>query len=328
MMLGNSSVVGGARRSLSTVAVRAMPAARHLMATHGIDPSSINQGSGKGGRITKGDVIKAIRVGIEPKPAAAPSAVATQSAQSGDIRASVTPISEEVAITSMRRAIARNLCGSKENLAHFYIAADCEIDAVLGARAQLKELLGKAPSVNDMIVRASALALRDVPAMNVHVEGLESDAAPVSKAEEGVHVSVAVATPKGLITPVIRDADTKTLLEISAEVKELAGRAREGRLQLHEFDSSNASITISNLGMFGIDNFNAIIAPPQSAIMAVGGGVPELLADTDDVASLRAATVMTVELSCDRRAVDEITAGHFAKVFSSYMKNPLALSFL
>ena len=303
-----------------------MPAARHLMETHGITFEQLVSRSGKGGRVTKFDVLETMRLGPIKKEAVDAFAPSTPAPATTHQPSSTTPVREQVPITSMRRAIARNLTDSKKNLAHFYLSATAEIDDVLRARAQLKEMLGKSPSVNDMCIKAAALALRDVPAMNVHVQGSDASAAPASRAADGVHVSIAVATPSGLITPIIRDADKKSVLELSAQVKELAGRAKEGRLALEEFQAHNSSFTISNLGMFGIDHFNAIIAPPQSAIMAVGKGEKAFAVRDDD--SMQAVTRMKIELSVDRRAVDELTAAAFVQAFKKYMSNGAALGFM
>ena len=224
----------------------------------------------------------------------------------------------------MRKVIASRLTESKATVPHYYTSMDCRLDAVLEMRKALKAA-GVGASVNDVVIRAAALALRDVPRVNSYWD----TKAQAVVGNESVDVSVAVATPTGLITPIVKDADSKGLAGISGTVRELAGRARDGKLKPEEFQGG--SFTISNLGMFGISEFTAVINAPQSCIMAVGGGIHRAVpssggadeASSDD--ALEAATMMTVCLSSDRRVVDEVTAARFLDVFRSYVESPAKL---
>ncbi|HEY2111700.1 MAG TPA: pyruvate dehydrogenase complex dihydrolipoamide acetyltransferase, partial [Dongiaceae bacterium] len=251
----------------------ASPLARRLAAEGGIDLGGLS-GSGPHGRIIKADIEAAQARGPVAKPTAAPAAqpAAAQVAApalSAAAVAGTTPY-HLLPATTMRKVIARRMVESKQQVPHFYLSIDCELDQLLKLRADLN---AKAPekgegayklSVNDFVIRASALALRKVPAANA------------AYSEEGavmfdaVDISVAVAIPGGLITPIIRNADQKGLAAISSDTKSLAGKAREGKLKPEEFQGGTFSI--SNLGMFGIKDFQAVINPPQGAILAVGAG--------------------------------------------------------
>ena len=223
----------------------------------------------------------------------------------------------DVPLTTMRKVIASRLTGSKANIPHYYSRIDCRIDAMLEYRQVLKEA-GIKVSVNDMVIRAAALALRDVPAANCQWD--EAAGRPVPNAT--VDISVAVATPGGLITPIVHDCDQIGLQSINKGVAELAGRAREGKLAPEEY--TGGSFTISNLGMFGIKEFSAVINPPQACILAVGGGVgaPCVGASGD----AEAMTKMTVNLSSDRRVVDERTAANYLSAFQRYAETPMLLA--
>lgn len=216
----------------------------------------------------------------------------------------------------MRRVIASRLLESKSTIPHLYLAADVDLDRVAELREALKQQ-GAKISVNDCVIRAVALALAEVPAANASWDA----AGEALVAGPSVDISIAVATPGGLITPIIRDADTKSLTQIAAEVRELAGRARTNKLKPHEFQGG--SFSISNLGMFGIDSFSAIINPPQACIMAVGGA--RKVARMGAAGSPVAATVMTVTLSADNRVYDGDVASAFLDAFGRNMANPFRL---
>jgi pyruvate dehydrogenase E2 component (dihydrolipoamide acetyltransferase) len=220
----------------------------------------------------------------------------------------------------MRRAIARRLTESKQQVPHFYLTLDCEIDALLKLRADLN---AKAPekgegayklSVNDFVIRAAAAALRKVPAANA----AWSDEGIVMF--DAVDVSVAVAIPGGLITPIIRNADIKGLAAISNEMKSLAAKAREGKLKLEEFQGGTFSI--SNLGMFGIKDFAAVINPPQGCILAVGAGEQRPVVKAG---ALAIATIMSVTLSVDHRAVDGAVGAEYLAAFKKLIEDPITL---
>jgi pyruvate dehydrogenase E2 component (dihydrolipoamide acetyltransferase) len=280
----------------------ASPLARRLGEQAGIALDTL-RGSGPHGRIVRVDIEAAIAAGR-----AAPAAAAIAAPQPAGGYTD-TPHS------STRRVIAQRLTEAKQQVPHFYLTIDCRIDRLLALRAEANAALDDAKlSVNDFVVRAVALALQRVPAANASW----SDAA--IRQWHDVDVSVAVATPAGLITPVVRNADRKSVGAISAEVKALAGRAREGRLKPQEYQGGG--FTISNLGMYGIREFAAIINPPQACILAVGAG--EQRAVVVDGA-LAVATLMTCTLSVDHRVVDGAVGAEFLAAFKKLIEQPVAL---
>jgi pyruvate dehydrogenase E2 component (dihydrolipoamide acetyltransferase) len=220
---------------------------------------------------------------------------------------------------NMRKVIAKRLSESKSTVPHFYATAEIELDNIMALRNKLKDMEVKV-SVNDLIIRASALALRDVPEVN------GSYAKGSVRMSSTVDISVAVATPGGLITPILRNTDKLGLSDISAKVKDLAARARDGKLAPEEYQGG--TFCISNLGMFGINEFSAVINPPQAAILAVGGGVKKVLVNTvyDMNAKVQeqpsVKNVMSARLSADRRVVDEPTACLFLGVLRHYLTKP------
>ena len=302
--------------------VFASPLARRIAADKGVDLKAIT-GSGPHGRIVKADV-EAAKPGAA-RPAAAPAAAkpAAAPAPAGALTAAAVAggiAHHVVAHTSMRRAIARRLTESKQQVPHFYLTIDCEIDALLKLRAELN---AKAPekgdgayklSVNDFVIRAAAAGLRKVPAANA----AWSDEGVVMF--DAVDISVAVAIPGGLITPIIRNADGKGLATISNEMKGLAARAKEGKLKLEEFQGGTFSI--SNLGMFGIKDFAAVINPPQGCIMAVGAGEQRPVVKNN---ALAIATVMSVTLSVDHRVVDGAIGAEYLAAFKKLIEDPITL---
>ena len=295
----------------------ASPLARRMAAQSGLDLAAI-PGSGPHGRVVKRD-IEAAQAGDAPATAASP---ATAAAGPAPVVAETPgmPSYTEVPNSGMRKVIARRLTESKREAPHFYLTVDCHIDALLDAR---KELNSRSPadgpdaykiSVNDFVIRAAALALGKVPAANASW----TDAA--IRLYHRADISVAVAVPDGLITPVIRDAGAKGLAAISWEMKDLAGRAREGKLAPEEYQGGTFSI--SNLGMFGIKEFSAVINPPQGAILAVGEGEQRPVVRDG---ALAVATVMSCTLSIDHRVVDGAAGAQFMAAYKALIEDPLTM---
>ncbi|AVG41656.1 pyruvate dehydrogenase complex dihydrolipoamide acetyltransferase [Achromobacter insolitus] len=276
----------------------ASPLARRLAAQWHVDLLGVT-GTGPHGRIVRRDV-EAAR---DRAPASVAAPLAGRAA------------SRRVPHTGMRRAIARRLTESKQNVPHFYLTVDCRMDALLALRAQANQGGTVKLSVNDFIVRAAALALREVPEVNA---SWQEDAVEY---HAGADISVAVATDGGLVTPIVRDADVKPLSAIAGEIVELAGRAKINRLKPEEF--TGGSLTVSNLGMYGISQFAAIINPPQAAILAVGAAEKRPVVDSEG--QLVAATVMTVTLSADHRVVDGAVGARWLAAFRALIENPVRI---
>lgn len=281
--------------------ILASPLARRLAAEWSLDLALLT-GSGPRGRIVSRDV-RAARDRASP----AGHVPATQIPSPAPAR--------RVPHTGMRRAIARRLTESKQTIPHFYLSVDCRADALLALRAQAGDAGGARPTINDFIVRAAALALREVPELNV---SWQEDAVAY---HAGIDIAVAVATDGGLVTPIVRDAHAKPMGVIAAETAELAARARAGRLKPEEF--TGGSLTVSNLGMYGIDRFAAIINPPQAAILAVGAVQRRPVADDDG--TIRAASVMTVTLSADHRTIDGAVAARWLAAFRTLIEQPVRI---
>jgi len=272
-------------------------------------------GTGARGRITRADVEDRID-GDEATTAPGPGP-AREGEGSTPVPTSAGEGSTRVPLSRMRRTIAERLSESKQTIPHFYLAADCQLDALLEARKQLNATLegGYRISVNDFVVRAAALALQLVPAANVSFDG---DA----MIHHGtVDVAVAVATEGGLITPILRNADRKGLAEISAEVRDLAGRARAGKLSPKDYQGG--SFSVSNLGMYGIDVVYPIVNPPHSGILGVGQGEPRPVVRDGIVVP---ATVMTCTLAADHRAVDGAVGAEWLATFKRLIESPLEMS--
>ncbi|MDR3498581.1 MAG: pyruvate dehydrogenase complex dihydrolipoamide acetyltransferase [Parvibaculum sp.] len=292
--------------------VFASPLARRIAKDKGVDLASVT-GTGPRGRIVKADVEKAKPGQAAPRPAAsgAPTPV---SGPAIDPRAFYEVGSyEEVPLDSMRKTIARRLTQAMQEIPHFYLTIDCELDELLRIRKELnaKSEDGVKLSVNDFIIRASALALMKVPDANVSFAGTSL------LKHKHADVGIAVALDGGLITPIIRSAETKGLAEISTEAKTLAERARTKKLKPNEFEGG--SFSISNLGMFGIKSFTAVINPPQAAIIAVGKGEERPVVKDG---KLTVATVMTVTMSCDHRAIDGALGAKFLEAFKAFVEYP------
>jgi pyruvate dehydrogenase E2 component (dihydrolipoamide acetyltransferase) len=285
----------------------ASPLAKRIAADSGLDLSLV-KGSGPRGRIVKADVL-----GAQGTAKSAPAIPAAPSASIVIPATTVEPT--EIPLTSMRKTIAKRLVAAKQDIPHIYLTVECELDALLALRKQANERRPDAKvSVNDFIVKASALALKQVPAVNASW----TDTAMIQY--NTIDISIAVAIEGGLITPIVRNADQKGLSAISAEVKELAGRAKEGKLMPEEYQGGGFSI--SNLGMFGIKEFSAIINPPQSAILAVGAGEPRPVVKDGE---LTVATVMSCTMSCDHRVVDGALGAQWLAAFKGFIEDPLGM---
>ncbi len=293
------------------------PLARRMARQAGIDLSGI-KGSGPGGRIVKADI-----EATQAQPAAPPAAVVAPGAPAPKVASPALPIVAPhrlVPNSSMRKVIARRLVESKQTVPHFYVTMDIEIDALLKLRAELN---AKSPkdgpgafrlSVNDFVIKAAALTLRRIPMVNV----CWTDDNIV--AFDDIDISVAVSIPDGLITPIVRRADQKGLAAISNEMKDLAARAKAGKLKPDEFQGGGFSI--SNMGMYGVTSFSAIINPPQAAILAVAAGQQRPVVRNGELA---VATVMSCTLSVDHRAVDGALGAEWIAAFKAVVEDPLSL---
>ncbi len=296
------------------------PLARRIAAQKGIDLSQI-KGSGPRGRIVKADVENAQPQAEAPAVASAPAAAAP--APAGPSADAVSKMYqdrdyEEVKLDGMRKTIAARLTEAKQTVPHFYLRRDIKLDALLEFRGTLNGQLaerGVKLSVNDFIIKACALALQTVPDANAVWAGDKILKLTPSD------VAVAVAIEGGLFTPVLKDAHHKSLSALSAEMKDLAGRARDRKLAPHEYQGG--SFAISNLGMFGIDNFDAVINPPHGAILAVGAGVKKPVVGKDG--ELGVATVMSVTLSVDHRVIDGALGAQLLQAIVDNLENPLAM---
>ncbi|ATX80616.1 pyruvate dehydrogenase E2 component (dihydrolipoamide acetyltransferase) [Mariprofundus aestuarium] len=292
--------------------IKASPLARRLAKQKGINLAAIT-GSGPNGRITRSDVENAVRRGINLGGATA--AVVAPPAR--PMPAGPLPYHEDefvrVENSMMRKAISRRLTESKQQVPHFYLSLDVVMDRLMDLRAQLNEAAdGEFKlSVNDFIIKAVAKALVDVPAANA--SWTESD----TLMHKHAHISVAVAIEGGLITPVVRFAEQKGITDISAEVKELAGRARAGQLQPEEY--SGGTFSISNLGMYGIKQFSAIVNPPEGAILAVGATEERAVVVNGEVSVKK---MMTLTLSCDHRVVDGAVGAEFLAALKRHIECP------
>ncbi|MEP3420706.1 MAG: 2-oxo acid dehydrogenase subunit E2 [Erythrobacter sp.] len=298
--------------------VVASPLAKRIAAAKGIDLSAVT-GSGPNGRIVKSDVENFVPTAAATPAASTPAAAPAQSASA----LAAQPANEFDApfetqkLNNVRKVIARRLTEAKQTVPHIYLTVDVRLDPLLALRKQLNASLepdGVKLSVNDLIIKALARALQREPQCNVSFQG------DVMHQYTREDVSVAVAAPSGLITPIIRDAGRKGLAEISKEMKELAGKARDGKLQPHEYQGG--TVSLSNLGMFGTKQFDAVINPPQGMILAVGAGEqrPYVVDGALDV-----ATVMSVTGSFDHRAIDGVDGAKLLDQFRSLIENPMGL---
>ncbi|MGO7395672.1 pyruvate dehydrogenase complex dihydrolipoamide acetyltransferase [Rhizobium ruizarguesonis] len=307
------------------------PLARRLAKEAGIDLSAI-AGSGPHGRVVKSDIEAAVAGG--GAKAAAPAASAPQASAAPAPAAAPKGASEEAVLKlfepgsyelvphdGMRKTIARRLVESKQTIPHFYVSVDCELDALLALRAQLNDAAPRkdnAPayklSVNDMVIKAMALSLRDVPDANV--SWTDSNMVKHKHADVGVAVSI----PGGLITPIIRKAEEKTLSTISNEMRDLGKRAKDRKLKPEEYQGGTSSV--SNMGMMGVKNFAAVVNPPHATILAVGAGEQRVVVKKGEMAI---ATVMSVTLSTDHRCVDGALGAELLQAFKGYIENPMGM---
>ncbi|CCM75574.1 pyruvate dehydrogenase complex dihydrolipoamide acetyltransferase [Rhizobium mesoamericanum] len=306
------------------------PLARRLAKEAGIDLSAI-AGSGPHGRVVKSDVESAVAGGgakaasaaaaAAPQAAAAPAPVAKGVSDDAVLKLFEPGSYELVPHDGMRKVIAKRLVESKQTVPHFYVTVDCELDVLLSLRAQLNDAAPRkdgAPayklSVNDMVIKAMALALRDVPDANV--SWTETNMVKHKHADVGVAVSI----PGGLITPIIRKAEEKTLSVISNEMRDLGKRAKDRKLKPEEYQGGTSSV--SNMGMMGVKHFAAVINPPHATILAVGAGEQRVIVKNGEMAI---ATVMTVTLSTDHRCVDGALGAELLQAFKGYIENPMGM---
>jgi pyruvate dehydrogenase E2 component (dihydrolipoamide acetyltransferase) len=301
--------------------VFASPLAKRLAEQKGVDLKGV-QGSGPHGRIIAADIDKT-QPGAAPAkaPAAAPAPAAAAAAPQRQAlsleQMGIAPGSYElVPLSNMRKTIARRLTESFRDIPHFPLTIDLEIDNLLDARKRLNDALGNdiRISVNDIVIRAAALALKKVPEANASFtpEGIAL--------HKNADIAMAVAIDGGLITPIIRQAENKGLAQISHEAKDLAARARAGKLKPEEYQGGTFSV--SNLGMFGIKSFASIINEPQGAILSVGAGEKRAVVKGDQIV---AATVMTVTLTCDHRVVDGAIGARWLQAFKPLIEDPLTM---
>ncbi|MGB7335110.1 MAG: pyruvate dehydrogenase complex dihydrolipoamide acetyltransferase [Salaquimonas sp.] len=307
--------------------VFASPLARRLAKEGGVDVAAI-AGSGPHGRVVKRDVEAAITGGTGKAAAAAPAAQAPKAtaAPAGMSSEQTLKLFEEgsyelVKHDGMRKTIAKRLQESKQTIPHFYVSVDCQLDALLKLRGEINSaapMKDDKPayklSVNDMVIKALALALRDVPEANV---SWTDENMVMHKHSD---VGVAVSIPGGLITPIIRSAELKTLSAISNEMKDMGQRAKERKLKPEEYQGGTTAV--SNMGMMGVSNFSAVVNPPHATILAVGAGEKRPVVKDG---ALAVATVMTVTLSTDHRAVDGALGAELIGAFKRYIENPMGM---
>jgi pyruvate dehydrogenase E2 component (dihydrolipoamide acetyltransferase) len=296
--------------------VFASPLARKMAADNSLDLAAV-AGSGPDGRIVKAD-IEAALAAPRPAAAAAPTAAPAVAAKGPAPAASSGDAFDIVPLTTMRKVIAERMTHAKSTVPHFYLTVDCEIDELLKIRKTLNERgekQGVRLSVNDLVIKACAAALMEVPAANV---GWVGDG--TMRKYRRADISIAVALDSGLITPIIRGAESKGLAAISAEMKDIAERARDGKLVPEEYQGG--SFSISNLGMFGIKQFDAVINEPQACILAVGAGEQRPVVKNGELA---VATVMSCTLSCDHRVVDGATGAQLLAAIKRLIEYPAAM---
>ena len=285
------------------------PIVRKIARERGVELTQV-AGTGPQGRVVRRDLESFLASGA----AATPTASASYSSSSQLAKQEYSSSYVTVPHTGMRRAIARRLTESKSTVPHFYVTADCKVDALLELRKSINESSPVKISVNDIVVKAVASALMDVPESNVvwNAEAMHK--------YESADIAVAVTTDGGLLTPVIRGVEKRSLSNLSMEISELAGRARAGKLRQEELEGG--SFAVSNLGMFGTKEFSAILNPPQSGILAVGAASPRAIVEDGQIV---VANIMTVTLSADHRAVDGALAAQWLAAFVKRIENPLSM---
>jgi pyruvate dehydrogenase E2 component (dihydrolipoamide acetyltransferase) len=290
---------------------RSSPLARRMARELGVSIDAL-EGSGPRGRIVASDVKRGASA---PKAQSAAPAAAPQLEKPQPKFVKAPPLEQkDLPLTAMRRTIAKRLAESTGPIPHFYLTVDLDVTLMQSLRQQFNEIEGVRVSLNDFIVRAAALALRHHPNVNaswsddaIHLHG-------------DVHVGIAVSTPEGLITPVVRSADTKSIPDIAEEIRTLAGKAKNRKLKPEEYQGS--TFTISNLGAWGIDEFTAIINPPNVAILAIGSASPQPVVQNGQVVI---RDRMRVTMSCDHRVIDGVAGAEYLKTFRQYVEQPLRL---
>ena len=292
--------------------VRSSPLARKIAGELGVDIASVS-GSGPAGRVVAADVKKAAEGGGKPV------AEASASVPRAEVAKSALPEyqklqDESVPLTAMRRTIAKRLAESIGPIPHFFLTIEADVTELQKVREQLSDISGAKLSINDFVVRATALAIHHHPIVNA------SFTAEAIEQHGNIHIGIAVATPEGLITPVIRDADQKGVDAIAAEVRDLAGRARNRKLRPDEYQGS--TITISNLGMFGIEEFTAVINPPNAAILAIGAALEKPVVVNGRI---RVREMMRITMSCDHRVIDGAAGAQYLQSLKVYLEQPLRL---
>lgn len=294
--------------------VFASPLARRIAEQKGVDLKSV-KGTGPHGRIVKADVENA-KAGAAPVAQTQKSAPTSSGPDAKQLADMLGMEYTEIPNNNIKKVTARRLTEAKQTIPHFYLSVDCVLDKLMAARAAMNDAADGAYklSVNDFIIKANAMALKAYPAANT---SWTDDAVLQYKHAD---ISIAVATPNGLITPIIKAAETKSLSEISNEMKDLAKRAKEGKLKPVEFQGGTFSI--SNLGMFGVKNFQAIVNPPQSCIMAVGAGEERVIVENGQMV---VRTIMTVTLSTDHRSVDGAVGAEYLQHFKKFIENPVMM---
>ena len=305
----------------SSTRVFATPLARRLAKEKGIDLGSVT-GSGPHGRIVKTDILDLKVSDVDTNQESLAKSVLRTNVQQAS-GSSITNLYAdreytEIPLNSMRKTVAARLTEAKQNIPHFYLRKEINIDELLKVRSRMNEHLAEKNnklSINDFIIKSCALALQSVPTANaIWAEDKILQLKPSD-------VAVAVSVEDGLFTPVIRDADTKSLSNISKEMKELAERARAKKLMPNEYQGG--SFSISNLGMFGIDNFDAVINPPHGAILAVGRGIKKPLINNDD--SISVANLMSLTLSVDHRVIDGALGAELLQSITKYLEDPVLM---
>jgi pyruvate dehydrogenase E2 component (dihydrolipoamide acetyltransferase) len=305
---------------------RFSPAARHIVESKGLDTTAL-VGTSRGGRISKADVIMGIQSGSavanqhQKVPAASIAPVSVRPVETFS-SLSLPPANsafKDIPNSGMRKVIARRLTESKATVPHVYVTIECQLDELLNLRKTFVNDMNANISVNDLVIKAAALALRDLPDVRRKWDislGKVTEPMPCD-------IAVAVATPTGLITPIVTMADRRGCADINNTVKELAGRAKIGKLLPEEY--TGGCFSISNLGMFGIKNFSAVINPPQACILAVGSGLTRVMPPRNGESEPFISTILSVQLSADRRVVDEALASQFLEVFRGYISNPKSI---
>ena len=291
-----SSAPATSSSSANNGRIFASPLAKSMAEEKGINLETVS-GSGDNGRIIKKDI-------ENYKPSAAGTSASTVGVESYD----------EVPVSQMRKTIAKRLAESKFTAPHFYLTKEIKMDAVLAARKRMNEYTDNRISINDIIIKATAVALKSHPNINSSWLGDKI------RRNHHVHIGVAVAIDDGLLVPVVRFADSKSLSQIGAEVRDLAGKAKTKELKPQDWEGN--TFTISNLGAFGVDEFTAIVNPPDACILAIGSSKETVIVEKGE---MRPGHVMKVTLSCDHRAVDGVTGANFLKTFAELLEEPVRL---